>query len=461
MPYTPDDFDACLRVLQEISEDPTTMDEHDRFKGLVAKINREARKIHARAARNDAIASDRQERHRTQRVRSELQAPGPLAPSQEPDSAPAGLVRPERCYICKLPYTDLHFFYHLLCPTCAFANYQHRNQRADLRGRTALITGGRIKIGYHVALRMLRDGARVAVTTRFPRDAASRFQAEPDWEEWQRRLEIHELDLRFVPAVEEFSRWFLDSHSALDVLVNNAAQTIKRPAAFYEHLLHEAERPTEIVGRTEARTVNATSDALVATCDLAHSERDTVGETDRFFPPGLLDRDGQQVDLRPMNSWQQRLGDVSVVEMLEVQLVNAVAPFILASQLKPLMLRSPFPRRFIVNVSAMEGQFNRERKTIYHPHTNMAKAALNMLTRTSASDYARDGIFMNSVDTGWITDENAYPKRTRMREQGGFFTPLDVIEGMARIYHPVVHGLNEANEPFSGCFLKDYMPHPW
>ena len=143
-----------------------------------------------------------------------------------------------------------------------------------------------------------------------------------------------------------------------------------------------------------------------------------------------------------------------------MQLVNSVAPFVLNSRLKPLMMRSPFKRRFIVNVSAMEGQFRRH-KTVFHPHTNMAKAALNMMTRTSGEDYAKDGIYMNSVDTGWVTDENPTPKRDKIQEERGFFPPLDIIDGMARIYHPIAEGINLEAEPPFGLFLKDYASCPW
>ena len=83
----------------------------------------------------------------------------------------------------------------------------------------------------------------------------------------------------------------------------------------------------------------------------------------------------------------------------------------LNARLKPLMLRTPERDKHIVNVSAVEGQFYRKFKTTRHPHTNMAKAALNMMTRTSATDYAADGIHMNSVDTGWVTDEDPVADR--------------------------------------------------
>ena len=161
-----------------------------------------------------------------------------------------------------------------------------------------------------------------------------------------------------------------------------------------------------------------------------------------------------------MNSWLLRLDEVSAPEMLEVQLVNSVAPFLLNSRLKPLLMRAPFARKFIVNVSAMEGQFRRK-KTVFHPHTNMAKAALNMMTRTSGDDYAKDGIYMTSVDTGWVTNENPTIKRERIQEETGFYPPLDIVDGMARIYHPIAEGINNDAEPYFGIFLKDYAPCAW
>src|SRR5690606_5205348 len=157
-----------------------------------------------------------------------------------------------------------------------------------------------------------------------------------------------------------------------------------------------------------------------------------------LFPMGRLDGDLQQVDLRAVNSWRLGLADVSSTELLEVQLVNAVAPFVLNAKLKPLMLKTPNRDKHIVNVSAMEGQFYRTFKSDRHPHTNMAKAALNMMTRTSAADYAKDGIHMNSVDTGWITDEDPAALAERKRLEQGFHPPLDNIDAAARIVDPII-----------------------
>jgi len=182
--------------------------------------------------------------------------------------------------------------------------------------------------------------------------------------------------------------------------------------------------------------------------------------SEALFPSGRLDQDLQQVDLRTINSWRLPLHQVGTVELLEVQLVNAIAPFVLNARLKPLMLRQPSPDKHIVNVSAMEGQFYRRFKTDKHPHTNMAKAALNMMTRTSAPDYAKDGIHMNSVDTGWITDEDPAHVAERKTAENGFHPPLDIVDGAARIVDPIFSGINTGKHVW-GQFLKDYRPAPW
>ncbi|HCP44439.1 MAG TPA: oxidoreductase, partial [Deltaproteobacteria bacterium] len=154
------------------------------------------------------------------------------------------------------------------------------------------------------------------------------------------------------------------------------------------------------------------------------------------------------------------LDEVPAVELLEVHLVNAVAPFVLNARLKPLMLKVASRDKHIVNVSAVEGQFYRTFKTARHPHTNMAKASLNMMTRTSAPDYVRDGIHMNSVDTGWVTDEDPVHHADRKREEHGFHPPLDIVDGAARIVDPIFSGLN-TGEHLWGRFLKDYKPTDW
>lgn len=469
MNIPPDKLEICLNVLQQISEDPAVIGKHDRFKSLIAKIYKEQRKNSRHTQKQQRQIEDRQLKASTVMVRHQHQQQ-PFAALPESTTTAQHLHKPNLCYICKTPHTQIHYFYHLLCQNCAQFNYQKREQRTDLIGRTALVTGGRIKIGYQMVLRLLRDGAKVILTTRFPYDCADRYSREPDFEQWRDRLQIRGIDLRNIPAVETFVRDLLDTESALDIIINNAAQTIKRPLAFYQHLLDIEREASQTLSKNAQALISLNGNTLTGKFTLHQSlllesqlnDKDiTPSALPDYFPRDRFDADGQQVDIRPENSWLLKLDEVNTIELLEVHLVNAIAPFILNSKLKPLLLCSSFPRRFIINVSAMEGQFNRESKTPYHPHTNMGKAALNMMTRTSAVDYARSNIFMNSVDTGWITNENPYPKKIRVQAEQGFYTPLDAIDGMARIYDPIVQGIENPDPPMYGHFLKDYAPYPW
>jgi NAD(P)-dependent dehydrogenase (short-subunit alcohol dehydrogenase family) len=381
-------------------------------------------------------------------------------------------VEPQHCYVCKQDYREIHPFYDQLCPACGDFNFAKRTETADLAGRVALLTGGRVKIGYQAGIKLLRAGASLIVTTRFPRDAAKRYAAEADFDEWGGRLEIHGLDLRHTPSVEAFCAHLARTSSRLDFIVNNACQTVRRPAAFYRHML-ELETASagampaaarELLGGYEGvRGVELVqADAVpIRAAELSQLPLlpEDVGH-EHLFPEGRLDQDLQQVDLRDRNSWRLLLDEVSSVELLETQLVNAVAPFVLNARLKPLLLRTPERDKHIVNVSAVEGQFYRRFKTTRHPHTNMAKAALNMLTRTSAADYQADGIHMNSVDTGWVTDEDPLEVAERKTAEHRFRPPLDIVDGAARIVDPIVSGFNTGDHVW-GQFLKDFRSTDW
>jgi len=463
---TAEEWATCIKVLQLACDDPDAYAVSDMktLTGLVTKLYKFSRK--QRRQLNE------QSHRETQRalLESSLRCQSEPLDELTMDRATQTIIQSTAtyqqskkfigCYICKQKYNDIHFFYHNLCPSCAEYNYAKRQQRTNLNGRVAFITGGRIKIGYETVLKLLRDGARVIMTTRFPHDAAHRYAQEADFETWQHRLKIHGLDLRNIPQVEEFIHHLLNSEPYLDIIINNAAQTVKKPDDFYVHLMAMETVPIAALPAKIQALLETYNHYLPSQPELTLDKAvlQLTLPTTPAFPAGKYDIHGQQVDLRSDNSWLATLDNVDTVELLEVHLVNALSPFLFNSRLKPLLLSSPHPKRFIVNVSAMEGIFNYRNKTPRHPHTNMAKAALNMMTRTSAQDYVKDGIFMNSVDTGWITQENPYPIKTRVR-QNGFVPPLDIIDGAARVYDPIVQG-NEGAVIY-GQFLKDYQPTNW
>jgi NAD(P)-dependent dehydrogenase (short-subunit alcohol dehydrogenase family) len=384
----------------------------------------------------------------------------------------------------------VHRYYDSMCEACGDFNYAKRDQTADLDGQYAVITGARVKIGYQAALKLLRAGAHVVVTTRFPIDAAGRYAQERDFAAFRERLQIYGLDLRHTPSVELFTQFLAERLPRLDHVLNNACQTVRRPAGFFGHLLASETAPVAslpealrgvLADNDELRRKLTTSrepssghgtqvlapagqgqgDGLLNSAAL--SQRRYLDEDFRsgeeLFPLQRYDEDLQQVDLREMNSWRLRLHEVATPELLEVQLVNAIAPYILNARLKPLLVCTTGRHKHVVNVSAMEGQFYRTTKTDKHPHTNMAKAALNMMTRTSAPDYVQDGIHMNAVDTGWVTDEDPARHAARKAELG-FSPPLDIIDGAARIVDPIFVGRLLGTHVW-GQFLKDYKPAPW
>ncbi|MFC7534363.1 SDR family NAD(P)-dependent oxidoreductase [Actinoplanes sp. GCM10030250] len=456
---------ACLAVLAEIEALPVEHPDAVLVRRAVGGLFKTAKLQRRRDRRDAVLANDREVTESTAtgapgRIDDET-AGIPLRSSVR--GASAGVLKQARgCYVCKQRFTVVDAFYHQLCPSCAELNHSRRDARTDLKGRRALLTGGRAKIGMYIALRLLRDGADLTITTRFPHDAVRRFAAMPDSEDWLHRLRVVGVDLRDPAQVVGVAE-SVAARGPLDILINNAAQTVRRTAGAYAELIAAESAPLpdgplpELEFFGGATTLGAASPAAVLTAagKLSAHEVTSLALTARST---AIDAGGLVPDTTSTNSWSDRVHEVDPLELLEVQLCNVTAPFILVSRLRAAMTASSFPRRYVVNVSAMEGIFARGYKGAGHPHTNMAKASLNMLTRTSADDMFADGILMTSVDTGWITDERPHPTKMRLHEEG-FHAPLDLVDGAARVYDPIVRG--ELGEDLYGCFLKDYAPVAW
>ena len=525
----PDDLATALRVIGMLHELPPGHPHIGQVKRATGtmynRVRKAARRAARRADRDPMIAHDEAILAKTatgspQRIDDETKGlllttgeggGGHLsevgaAEVQTEQTFVGELQIPRGCYICHTDYTLVDSFYHWLCPECARSSQARRDQGTDLRGRRALLTGGRAKIGMYIALRLLRDGADLTITTRFPRDAARRFAELADSSEWLDRLTIVGIDLRdptqVVALAEEVA-----AGGPLDILVNNACQTVRRTPGAYSHIVDGEQAPLDgDAARVRMVTFDRISEAHPAalagtlrahavahhedetgTHDVDHTSADardiaarSAAELTSLALTGgqasveahragtAIDAGGLVPDVVRTNSWKQKVDEVDPLEMLEVQLCNQVAPFLLVSKLRDSMRAAVARRRevvgdaaraYVVNVSAMEGQFSRRYKGPGHPHTNMAKAALNMLTRTSAGEmFETDRILMTAVDTGWITDERPHEEKLRIAEEG-WRAPLDLVDGAARVYDPIVRG--ERGEDLYGVFLKNYEPYAW
>jgi len=476
----PDDLATTLRVLESLADIDQEHPDFITVRQATAKMFKAVKKERRLEKRAGIADADRAVIAATatgapDRIDDETRGI-PIATRLETPTA-GTLIKARACYICKKPYTMVDAFYHQLCPDCAAMSHAKRDARTDLTGRRALLTGGRAKIGMYIALRLLRDGAHTTITTRFPRDAVRRFSSLPDSGEWIHRLKVVGIDLRDPAQVIGLAE-DVAAAGPLDILINNATQTVRRSPGAYQPLVDAELAPLPDGPLPELVTFGHTNDAhplalqqSVASHPIlaaASARADELTELamsagssslERLAAGTAIDAGGLVPDLDHSNSWVQRVEEVEPLELLEVQLANSTAPFILISKLRPSMASSPARRKYVVNVSAMEGVFGRGYKGPGHPHTNMAKAAVNMLTRTSAREmFETDRILMTSVDTGWITDERPHPTKVRLAEEG-FHAPLDLVDGAARVYDPVVRG--EAGEDVFGVFLKDYAPGAW
>ena len=377
------------------------------------------------------------------------------------------------CYICKKNFHDVHFFYDKLCDKCARYNYNKRTQNCDFAGRVAVVTGCRIKIGYEICLYLLRHNCYVIGTTRFAKECFIRYSKEPDFDSFKSRFQIYSLDLRDLSGLYEFIAYLYKTCTRLDILINNAAQTLRRNVKFYDNILATESKPLEFKSAdAESVIISSTNKAIKFDNNQQELSLSAYQSQIRIlpsdfspnlddFPKNTIDKDGQQVDLTYKSSWNLEVDEINVFEFAETQIINTWSPFILCSKLKDLFLRgraesssSPTYAKYIINVSSMEGKFMRSYKSSKHVHTNMSKAGLNMLSRCS-SYYANLGIYMNSVDTGWVTEMHPGHIYSENRT-----VPLDEIDGAMRVLDPIIKGINK-NIYLSSIFFKNYCKSEW
>ncbi|MFI8370633.1 SDR family NAD(P)-dependent oxidoreductase [Streptomyces sp. NPDC085466] len=476
----PERLAVCLSVLDELEK--IEVDHPDaiavrRATAGIYRMVKQRRRQERRAAKtaHDRAVTEATATGSAQRIDDETE--GILPSSVTEAGRIAGILqRPRSCYTCKTRYVEVDYFYHQLCQECAALNRSKRDVRADLTGKRALLTGGRAKIGMYIALRLLRDGAHTTITTRFPKDAIRRFKAMEDSAEWIHRLEVVGIDLR-DPAQAVALAEQVSAAGPLDILINNATQTVRRLPSAYAALVDGETAPLpagelpahHVIGAFNSGAVDGLAALPVGTSGLdAQKVADLAlvagnAGLEQYQAGTAIDAGGLLPDVVESNTWVQTIDQISPVELLETQLCNYTSPFILISALRPSMAeaaaKAASGRAYVVNVSAMEGVFSRGYKGAGHPNTNAAKAAMNMVTRTSAQEmFESDKILMTSVDTGWITDERPHFEKLRLAE-AGFHAPLDLVDGAARVYDPVVRG--EAGEDLYGVFMKDYAPGKW
>lgn len=448
--FSDEEWQSCIKVLNALKENPFENPDNNLFAGLITKIHKNAKKN----IRNVSYTSKKQEDLQTslnaELVSKALNGTTLYSEKENPDEQQfTELNLPKNCYCCNQSYKLAHSFYTRLCPDCAEENYAKRFQNLDLKGRNVILTGGRVKVGFATALRLLRNNANVVLTTRFPALALEQFMQESDFENWKENLIVYGLDLRNLNAITKFISFYKSKFQSLDILINNAAQTIKYTDEYYQPLIQKEDKLLDIF----QTNINLIANQTAVTKEVKALEYSSVEKTEV-----QLTRFGQPVDNREKTSWNSTLEEISMYELVEVNLINQIAPYFLIKELKPLFLNSDFEERFIVNVTSSEGIFSYTNKTVFHPHTNMTKAALNMMTLTSAREFAVDSIFMTSVDVGWISTGAKESLRKKQFEEG-YIPPLDSVDGASRIFDPIVQGIN--GKSIFGVLLKNYKVSQW
>ncbi|WP_077413907.1 SDR family oxidoreductase [Chryseobacterium sp. JV274] len=447
--FSAEEWETCLKVLNALKEDPFMNPDNKIFSGLITKIHKNAKKQSRYENYSEMKFHDLAVNSNSVLMQKALAGISAYYDNEKEEVQLTKLQIPKNCYCCNQSYQYAHSFYSRLCPVCATENYEKRFETADLTGRNVILTGGRVKVGFATALKMLRNGANLVLTTRFPALVLELMQQEADYDNWKDRLWIYGLDLRNLKAIQDFIDFYKFNFDTLNILINNAAQTIKYPDEYYlpiikrekEKLIEFKDIQTLIPNQTEISSETAK-------LEYAHNEETQIA----------LTRFGQPVDNREKTSWNSTLEEVSMYELVEVNLINHIAPYFLIKELKPMMKNSAFKEKFIINVTSSEGIFSYENKTVFHPHTNMTKAALNMMTLTSAKEFENDQIYMSAVDVGWISTGAKESLRKKQFEMG-YIPPLDSVDGAARILHPVIEGIK--GNYLSGVLLKNYKVNPW
>ena len=424
------------------------------------------------------------------------------------------------CYICKqkLGLDNINKFYGSLCTKCGDYNYSFRTMKLDFSGRIAIVTGGRIKIGFYIVKKLLSYGCKVITTSRFPKDTLFKFKEDPDYTLWKKNLIIYPIDFRIIQSTMNFVKYIEKNFSHIDFLINNAAQTVRRTTEYYEYLMpievkklpsednkkiikndylkiqkeiseefekdkknkDNSKNKNENIFKIDIQKESEKKQIINSLISLINKNKNESDETiplsviasqikimeEKEQPKvAIMGGDGQPYDFsKGKNSWNFELDEIPLEEFIEVQIINAWTPYYLCSKLKPMMMKSPFPDKYIVNVTAVEGIFNHFKRST-HVHTNMAKAALNMLTRTCAKYLEKNGIYMTCVDTGWVSHMNEMNKiienETKDYSEYEMATvPLDELDGAMRVLHPIIEGIKN-KKYFSGILLKDYIKSKW
>jgi NAD(P)-dependent dehydrogenase (short-subunit alcohol dehydrogenase family) len=448
--FSDEEWKTCIKVLKTLKEDPFENPDNDLFAGLITKIHKNAKKNNRIISYSSKKQEDLQTSLNAELVSKALNGETLFSEKENPNEQQfTPLNLPKNCYCCNKSYKLAHSFCTRLCPVCAEENYEKRFQNIDLKSRNVILTGGRVKVGFATALKLLRNNANVVMTTRFPALAWEQFSQEDDFEQWKENLIIYGLDLRNLKAINDFISFYKSKFQSLDILINNAAQTIKYPDEYYVPLIKKENRLLIEFKSNPNLIWNQTPIAEeLKALEYGRKEKTEIA----------LTRFGQPVDNRDKTSWNSTLEEISMYELVEVNLINQIAPYFLIKELKPLFLNSDFEERFIVNVTSSEGIFSYTNKTIFHPHTNMTKAALNMMTLTSAKEFAADSIFMNSVDVGWISTGAKESLRKKQFEEG-YIPPLDSVDGASRIFDPIVQGIK--GKSIFGVLLKNYKVSQW